>query len=227
MFYGTETNSFHLWFLIALVWSTLIVSFFVKINKLIPLLIVSFALNVMGLFGQSYHVFFDFPLHTRDALFFGLFYTALGCCFASGKLRLKRNPLLWSGLAILFSILQIAEGLSLIHLLDSHIDNYYLSTIPLSISLIALALTSSGVAENNPLAKIGNKSVGIFVLHPLFISASLLFVSWLNVEAVRQTFIWNISFTPVILVVSYLSYEVLQKAKRRLFTRINARSTAI
>ncbi|KIL43101.1 acyltransferase [Jeotgalibacillus campisalis] len=217
VYYGPEANSFHLWFLIALVWSSLIVYFFVRLNKLLLLVIVSFGLNMVGLLGQSYHPLVEFPFFTRDTLFFGLFYTALGCFFAGQKLIFKQKPERWAWLVVIFSIAQIAEGLAVIHLLDSKVDNYYLSTVPLCISLFALAMTSNKVSENSLLARVGNRAVGIYVMHPLFISASLLVISALNMESIKQTVLWNIVFTPAILVVSYLSYEFIQKHKGKLF----------
>lgn len=100
LFYGTQTTSYHLWFLVALIWSTGILYAFFRINKLKLLLFFSFLMNILGQFGQGYYSIW--PQHgdfrTRDALFFGLFYLSFGFFISmnnhileSNRIKLKRN----------------------------------------------------------------------------------------------------------------------------------------
>lgn len=76
--YGAGYSQYHLWFLLALIWSVAVLFAFYKLKMLSLLFILSLGLNIFGLFGQSYSFLYEVSLNTRDALFFGLFYTTLG-----------------------------------------------------------------------------------------------------------------------------------------------------
>ncbi|MEC5425945.1 acyltransferase [Virgibacillus sp. C22-A2] len=78
IYYGAGHSQYHLWFLLALIWSVIILFIFMKLKLLPYLVIISLGLNIFGLFGQSYSSFYEVTVNTRDALFFGLFYTSLG-----------------------------------------------------------------------------------------------------------------------------------------------------
>lgn len=215
LYYGTGGGSFHLWFLIALLWSILIVYVFVKVNKLSILLIASLLLSIVGVFGQSYSVIWEIPIDTRDTLFFGLFYTTLGTFFAFHQHKLIWSNKIWLCLMGVFSAMQVVEGIVLINYFDAPLGNYYLSTIPLCISLFAVALKSKGVSEKNILAKIGKDSVGIYVMHPIFLSSAIILVELLGIEFITDTFVWNILFTPAVLLISYICYMLIQKIKAK------------
>ncbi|WP_214891714.1 acyltransferase family protein [Exiguobacterium sp. s142] len=77
-------SAYHLWFLVSLIWSIIVVYFFYKYKKNKLLLYLSLLLNFLGLLGQSYKGFLGIELgiNTREVLFFGLFYTNLGAFFA-------------------------------------------------------------------------------------------------------------------------------------------------
>ena len=215
LYYGTETGSYHLWFLIALLWSILIVYVFVRLNKLSILLIASLLLSIVGVFGQSYSVIWEIPIDTRDTLFFGLFYTALGSFFAYHQHKLIWSNKIWLCLVGVFSAIQVVEGIVLVNYFNAPLGDYYLSTIPLCISLFAVALKSKGVAENNILAKIGKNSVGIYVMHPIFLSAAMILVEFLRIEYITDTLVWNILYTPAVLLISYICYMLIQKNKAK------------
>lgn len=77
LYYGGSVPS-HLWFLTALVFSICLVSAFVAFERTHYLLPVAAALPVVGIVGQYFPMLVDVPFPTRDALFFGLLYVALG-----------------------------------------------------------------------------------------------------------------------------------------------------
>ncbi|WP_165970981.1 acyltransferase family protein [Peribacillus frigoritolerans] len=72
-YFGKGTSGYQLWFLTSLIWSIIILFIFYRLKKINVLLTLSFILNILGLFGQSYSLFFNISISTRDALFFGLF----------------------------------------------------------------------------------------------------------------------------------------------------------
>lgn len=73
---------YHLWYLSALIVSITLIFLFIRKGLLLHLFFVSLGLNLVGLLGQSYSFLYNLPVQTRDAIFFGLFYTCCGCLFA-------------------------------------------------------------------------------------------------------------------------------------------------
>jgi surface polysaccharide O-acyltransferase-like enzyme len=216
LYYGINVGtSYHLWFLISLIWANVILSIFIKMNKVRMLLGISFILHIIGLFGQSYSTLVKIPFDTRDALFFGLFYITTGYYFSTLSLNLKLKPKLWLILFFVFSLLQIAEGEIVTNHANGYWGNYYFFTILTAITLLLFSLTNKKV-YHPIINKIGANSVGIYVIHPLFISVSYIVINILNLKFITQTYIWNLLFTPFIFLISYFSYNLLQIVKSKI-----------
>src|SRR5699024_11062175 len=90
-YYGSGHNQYHLWFLLALIWSVAVLFIFAKARLVRVLFVLSLGLNIYGLAGQSYSFLADVPFDTRDALFFGLLYTSMGALFARYGDRLHQT----------------------------------------------------------------------------------------------------------------------------------------
>lgn len=134
LYYGAGHTQYHLWFLLALIWSTVILFIFTKFKLLRVLFIISLGLNIYGLFGQSYSSFFEVTLNTRDALFMGLFYTTLGGVVAkyAGHVKdfaTKIPAFVYIGIIIVFSLVQVLEAYYTIKIMEGNGQNYFLSTI--------------------------------------------------------------------------------------------------
>ncbi|WP_404429623.1 acyltransferase family protein [Sutcliffiella horikoshii] len=220
--------SFHLWYLSALIWSLLIVYIFIKINKLRYLLIISLVLNIVGLFGQTYSGLFklniiDFP--TRDALFFGLFYTSLGAFFAchhekikEKMLNIKSSILVW--FFIIFSLTQVLERIVAELLWPKEIiaTNYYFSTILVTICLFLFIIKNNQMGKDSRLSQIGENAVGIYVSHTVFINIISSFFSFLEIE-VNKFILYHFLITPGVFVLGYFYYQLLQKYKHTIKIR--------
>ncbi len=108
-------------------------------------------------------LFFIFPLsfQTRDALFFGLFYTVLGAMFALyGKQILSvlnARPMIYLASFFVFSALEIIERYWLVNIQHSKPGDYFISTIFLSASLFLFVLSSPGLGKNSFFSKVGKK----------------------------------------------------------------------
>ena len=211
----------HLWYLVALIWSIMIIYLFYKWNKIEVLLIIALILNVIGLFGQTYIGVFSLDIQTRDALFFGLFYTTLGFFFAQYQslVLTKTKNISSKALLILFfvfSILQIGERvfaeMTWPGLIES--DNYYLFTILAAMCLFLFAMKNSQLGKNSRLSKIGANAVGIYVTHTLFISITLLSCEILGIE-ITKSVMFHLVFAPIVIIVSYYYYMFIQKIKSR------------
>jgi surface polysaccharide O-acyltransferase-like enzyme len=223
LYYGINNGtSYHLWYLVALIWSVMILYIFVKLRRVMILLYISFILNLIGLLGQSYSTLLKIPFDTRDSLFYGLFYVTLGYYLSINfeyiKLKVKTN--LFIIMFLLFSFLQIMEGELLVSYFNAIWGNYYFFTILSTVTLILFVLTNQKI-NHSFINKIGANSVGIYVIHPLFISLSYNVLNILNIKAISQSLIWNLLFTPLIFLISYYSYNLLQVIKLRMKKSLN------
>jgi hypothetical protein len=218
LYYGiNEGTSYHLWYLAALIWALIILFIFIKMNRVKLLLWISFILYLIGLFGQSYAPLLNIPLDTRDGIFFGLFYVTAGF-YVSTRFHSKGGKVtaaVWMLLFLLFSVLQVVEGDLIVSQFKGIWGNYYFFTLPASITLLFFVLTKRNIYF--PLVnKLRANSVGIYVIHPLFISLSYIAINIFHLEALKNTFIWNLLFTPFIFIISYYSYRLLQIIKSRM-----------
>jgi surface polysaccharide O-acyltransferase-like enzyme len=217
--YGASPG-YQLWYLVALIWSIAILYIFIHLKKLNLLLLISLGLNVAGLFGQSYSGLISLPFDTRDAIFFGLLYTVLGAYAARNEHEVKTriagiNHRIWLSLSIVFSILALIERGVTVFLLDGKIGDYFLLSIPVTITLFLYALANPGLGKDSAIAKIGKKSVGIYVIHVFFIKSIHLGTDLAGYSFMKEKIIWHILFSPLVLILSYITYELLQKFKKQ------------
>jgi peptidoglycan/LPS O-acetylase OafA/YrhL len=221
LFFRGSDTAYQLWYLTALIWSIVILYIFIRWQKVNLLLIAALILNIIGLFGQSYSIFYELNINTRETLFFGLCYTSLGSFVALYRYKIFQllskiqiRYFLFS--VVLFTMLQIIEGLYFVEYLGAKAGDYYFSTIPLIISLFLLTLKVPQFGKKSLLTSIGTKTLGIYVIHTMVISIINNLVGLFNIEFIRQTIIYHIILIPSIIIISYISYELIQKWKRAL-----------
>jgi surface polysaccharide O-acyltransferase-like enzyme len=219
-YYGKGTSGYQLWFLMALIWSTIIVYIFIRYKKINVLFVLSLILNLIGLLGQAYTMFLDLPVSTtRDALFFGLFYTALGVFFAFSKslktLR-KISGLTYFGLAMICAFIQVIEGYLLDKVLDGSHGEYYFSTIFVTAFLFFFALNYKQIGNGLWITKVGGNALGIYIIHVFFLDLFNLLIKYLELKHLSENFIWNVFYTLFIFIISYYTYHSLQLVKSEL-----------
>jgi surface polysaccharide O-acyltransferase-like enzyme len=220
-YYGKGTSGYQLWFLTALIWSAIIVYFFCRIGKVNLLFAVSLILNVIGLFGQAYTMFFEMPINnTRDALFFGLFYTTLGVVFAVNtkfkKLR-KISGITYLGLAMICTLIQVMEGYLLDKVLNGSHGEYFLSTILVTAFLFFFALNNKHVGKGLWITKVGGNALGIYIIHVFFLDLINNVLAYADLKQVlSENLIWNVFYTLFIFTISYYTYHFLQQIKSEL-----------
>ncbi|WP_164667421.1 acyltransferase family protein [Virgibacillus doumboii] len=210
LYYGSGMTSYHLWFLTALIWSMVILYVALRFNKLKFLLIVSCVLNIIGLFGQTYSSIFSLPIHTRDALFFGLFYTTIGCYIAMHRDWIIKKisgikSSIFVYLFLLLSLIQIGEWFLTVKILDGTkmFGDYYATTAPLTISLFLITLKNISTGRNTFIAKVGKNAVGIYVSHLFVISIIILLFKLLDISYLRNNFWFNLMLVLTIFFISY------------------------
>lgn len=215
LYYGTSISVI-LWFLPALLFSLgfLYLAILSKTTKyLLPLSII---FHIIGLLGASYTMFIDIPFETRDALFFGFFYTSLGYWIATSDWQPNpKHSSLYLGAAIVGSILHIGERYVLGYVLtgetlaqDIYTASYTIGTVFFTISLFVFLLSRPNLSRSTPLPLWGKYAVGIYVVHP-----AVLYVLehtdgplyYLGIEA-TDTLLWHLVLTPATFFGSLLIY---------------------
>ena len=226
--------SYHLWYLSALIWCILAVYIFIKINQLNVLLYISLLLNVIGLFGQTYSgifnlEFLNYNVPTRDAVFFGLFYTTLGCYIAYNYNWIKQKidklkSSMFFTLFFIFSLTQIGERAiaSIFWGEEIRAGDFYLSTIFLTICLFLFVIKNGHIGKKSILSKIGENAVGIYVSHTFFIHLTYLTFGFVGID-IRESFVFHLIFTPLIFVTAYLFYNLLQIIKLKVKLMFHSR----
>jgi surface polysaccharide O-acyltransferase-like enzyme len=216
LYYGKGTSGYQLWFVIALAWSITVLYLFFRLQKIGLLLTIALCLNIAGLFGQSYSLFYELPLPTRDAAFIGLFYTSAGFWFAYSRINRsfsKKNCLY---LYFFFSALQAAEGYMLEKVLAASHGEYFLLTIFLTVSLFLFAVNHPELGKGLGITKIGGNALGIYAIHVFFIDMIDIVVAKLGYEHATLNIWWNMLDAFLVFTLSYAAYQFLQAAKIRL-----------
>ncbi|MFB4168910.1 acyltransferase [Virgibacillus sp. JSM 102003] len=234
IYYGEGMTSYHLWYLTALIWSIVILYVFIRIRKLGVLLILGANFNLIGLFGQTYSSIFHLPIHTTDALFFGVFYTSIGCYIAlhykwimQKVSRVKSRYFIY--LILLFSLIQVMERLFTVFVLDGEqtFGDYYLSTVPLTLCLLFITLKNTSIGQNSFIAKVGKNAVGIYVAHLFVISVLVLSINFVGLDYMRSNILFNLLFALVVFFTSYQFFILFNKfifGIRLLVTRVKYRN---
>ncbi|WP_219621194.1 acyltransferase [Bacillus sp. M6-12] len=221
VYYGRGTSGYQLWFLPALIWSVLAIFTFYRLKLIYLLFLVSLGLNIMGLFGQSYSKFYQLEVETtRDAMFFGLFYTTLGFTFAIGFTRLRKLSFITIvSLLAVFFLLQAGESYFIDKIRGGSHGEYFISTIPLTVMLFLFVLKCKTLGKGMFITRVGGKSLGIYVIHVFFINLVTLARNHLGLNHLIDNLVWNTSITIFIFVISYLAYQLLQNAERGLYQK--------
>jgi peptidoglycan/LPS O-acetylase OafA/YrhL len=216
IYYGKGTSGYQLWFLTALIWSIICIFLFLKLKQIYILFFASLILNIFGLFGQGYTMFFELPVRTRDAAFFGLFYTALGFLFASDS-RLKKlrkiSGLTYLGLAFIFFFLQAMEGYILDKVLKGSHGEYFFTTIFLTAFLFFFALNNKEIGRSFFITKVGRNALGIYIIHVFFLSVFNKVIKYTDLQYLSENILWNIFYTVFLFFISYYTYQFIQKTK--------------
>lgn len=84
----------------------------------------------------------------------------------------------------------------------------YISTIPLSILIFVLCITKRK-EKDNMLCKVGRKSFGIYVVHIGVINLINIFLYKVGMLQFTSTIFWQIIGTPMIMILSLISYNIL------------------
>ncbi|MFC6906861.1 acyltransferase [Halalkalicoccus tibetensis] len=220
LYYGTSISVI-LWFLPALLFSLGLIYLAILSKTTKYLLPISIGLHIIGLLGASYTMFVDIPLETRDALFFGFFYTSLGYWIAASDWQPdSAHSTLYLGATILFSILHIGERYMLGYVLTGetlaqgvYTASYTISTAFLTLSLFLFLLSRPHFGRSTPVPAWGKYAVGIYVVHPAvlyIVERTDGPIRHIGIEA-TDTLLWHLLLTPATFFGALLVYFIAHK----------------
>lgn len=221
--YGPPGTAHHLWYLVSLILAIIILYFAIRLKKILFVVIISYLLTFIGVFGQGYSFMINLSIETRDTIFFSLFYIVTGYLF--GNMRSLRDfigrmkPMHFFCLFLAFNVIQIYEKIVIMNYSnDVSNPNYYITTPFLVISLFVFVLLSPSLGKGSKLSFIGSKTLGIYVIHTFFINTSVLSLELIGYyEIISETILWKLFFTPFVFVISFFSYSWLQALKSKVF----------
>lgn len=178
LYYGDSVSEI-LWFLPALAFSLVLIYAFVEVGADGYVLPVALVFHVVGLLGASYTMVVDVAFPTRDALFFGFFYTALGYHIYSSdwQPRADRSER-YLFATLLFGALHLGERYVLGYVLAGetfqqgvYTASYTITTALLTLGLFAFLLSKPDLGGSTALPTWGQYAVGIYVVHPAVLAA--------------------------------------------------------
>jgi peptidoglycan/LPS O-acetylase OafA/YrhL len=222
LYYG-DSIAVPLWFLTALIFSIGFVSVFVALGKTGYLLPVATSLHVLGLIGQNYPMLLDVPFPTRDAVFFGFFYVALGFHVQSVNWTPKEaHGRYYLGAIGVFLVLQLLEQYAVGYFLPGRTlaqgiftTEYTVSTVFLVLAVFAYALSKPNWSRETSLPMLGEYAVGIYLIHaPVYQVFEMLNGASMATGGFdfRTTLLWHVLITPTVYVLSLAVYILIARA---------------
>lgn len=218
IYYAKGIIMYHLWYLVALFFTVPILYFTFKYNIINQVLIISLILNLIGVILSNFG-FLQFYV-TRDTLFLGIFYSTLRMFIKSNLEYIKEHlnkisKTKYCFIIIVLILMTVCE--SMIYktkFCDS--GTYYFSTIPLAFMIFGICVLNESIGKNSIFNKIGKNSLGIYVLHVALMWFTEIILNRLNIqEFVNTMILWQIIYTPLILILSYIFYNLLQCLKKK------------
>ena len=176
-----EGTFYHLWYFPACMLGILLVTLLGRFLGLRGTLLVSGALYVIGLLGDSYYgvvqripalssvydAIFQISPYTRNGLFFAPLFLALGCLMGGGRQKACRDRLwLWSCFVLSF-VLMSKEGFLLRRLGFQRHDSMYVFLVPVMIFLYEILLS----VRSRSVKRLRSISTWVYIVHPAMIVA--------------------------------------------------------
>lgn len=216
LYYAQGIVHYHLWYLSAIIIVIPILYCIIKKDLLERFLKISIVLNIIGVLVPVF-ISNNLWFRVRDGIFFGLFYCILGACINKYEYKFKEKieevcKFKYIAIIIFLFGASIVERYIYLSIFKGAGD-YFISTIPLSILIFGLCLVNTELFKGTIINKLGKYTLGIYVIHPLIINIISLVLFKLNIDKVSNTIVWQIVYTPMILIVSYITYNFIQKIK--------------
>ncbi|PLR84032.1 hypothetical protein CVD25_13085 [Bacillus canaveralius] len=215
LYYARETGIIesHLWYLSSLICIIPILYIIIEKDLIGKALTVTLLLNITGVFLPVVNQ--DMWIITRDAIYFGLFYTTLGAYLAKKETYiLQLKSIQYILLALIMASLMLTESYIYRSIFNSF-GYYFVFTIPLCTLIFCVCIKNHKILQNSFINKVGNNSLGIYLVHPMIMGIAFTTLSLLNLDYISDSIIWNILFTPCVLIVSHTVCLIIQFIKQK------------
>lgn len=218
LYYG-DAFAEHLWFLTSLIFAFAFVGVFTALDKRSYLLPTATLLHIVGILDQNYPFLLDVPGPTRDALFFGFFYVALGYQLRVTDWRPDTTrSRLYLGVVLGLVSVQLAEQYFIGYVLrdatlaqDVVLTQYTLSTTLFVTALFVYALSAPNLGRETRLPALGKYAVGVYLIHFPVVRVFEAIEGLATAAGFdpSTTIWWHLSLVPVIYGLSLVSYLAL------------------
>ena len=209
MFEGTIV---HLWFLVSLiltVWLFALWPFDKKSNRF---LLLGGVLYVCGLLGGSYKVTpfgFDAHFNTRNGIFFGTLFFAIGVAFHNRMPRVNKTTASCIALIGLAIFCLEAYYLRLQWSVSPIQHDYLLGTVPFGVGVALLALTHQDSTIDRLVGPYGRYTLGVYASHMLFLDL------WRPFGSFVQPIVWQFMFPILVFGSSLLTSIIVSRTPLR------------
>lgn len=222
IYYGEGIIKYHLWYLAATLCVIPILYITIKYNIVKISLLISLILNIIGIFIYNQNIINI--VTTRDAVFFAYFYCMIGV-YIRGKQNIIEDNIKQCRYIFFVSSIFIFYIISLIERINYdkyfiQTSDYYISTIPLAITIFLLCIKKKDTNDTF-LSKVGRQSVGVYLIHIAFIELTEIILYKLNLLPIVNTLWYQFIYTIIIIIVSYLSYSILQQVKVNIYNLLD------
>lgn len=168
LYTGTAVRG-SLWFFPALAISAGLIYSSEKLGRFNILLGLSMILHFLGILSNTYGMI-NIPIPPRDALFFGLLYTAVG--FKLGEIGVKKMSLYSTEFIVasaIFLLMNIVENLVLMNATGTSFifQDYSFFTLPFAVSIFLLGLTDPGLGANTRISLYGEYTLLGYIFHQI------------------------------------------------------------
>lgn len=214
LYYAKGIIRYHLWYLSSMIIMIPILYCILKSKWVNKAVVITLILNIIGIFIYNTDIS---PIETtRDALFLGLFYSVLGTYIGKNSEVIKNKFNSKISYKYILAIL-LFTGTSIIErvIYDNHFtktSDFYISTIPLSLLIFGICIIKPS-KNKSIISNIGSNSIGIYLIHIGIIDILDILIFKMNMVSIYTNVYWQIIYTPIIILLSYISYSTLQKVK--------------
>lgn len=168
---------YHLWYFPCTAFGVVLVCILARKLSMNTVMIISFILYIIGLFGDSYYgalsavpaikniydIGFSVFSYTRNGLFYAPIFLSMGSLIALAKRPISQTKSV-VGFGF-FMVLMLCEGTVLNNLSLQRHDSMYLTLLPCSFFLFHLLLSIKGKSKKS----LRTLSMWVYIIHPLFI----------------------------------------------------------
>lgn len=130
------------------------------------------------------------------------------------KVLSKISNTIYSIVIVLLFVITIFESIIYKNMFNT-LGTYYFSTIPLGFMIFCIAILNKNIGKDTTVNKVGRNSLGIYVVHVAFINVTDIVLYKFSINQIANTVIWQLLYTPIIILLSYYSYKILQIIKNK------------